>query len=89
MTFFGWTLIRTRTLDTIDAAIAGVDARHAEELDHWKAKYYYAKARALVAERFRNPTITVRPRMVHDFETETIIKSVEVEVGIRPADDRP
>lgn len=88
MRFFGYTLVRTAD---VFATNVGVDSLRQEcralrmAVDMWKAKYFYAKARAIVAERFRNPTITVTPRMVHDFDTECIIKSVEVEVGIRPA----
>lgn len=34
-----------------------------KELEFWKAKYYYAKARALVAEEFPHKmTVLVRPR---------------------------
>ena len=78
MTLFGWTLIRVGDLIEADTAVEKMVDAHREELDFWKAKYFYAKARAIVAERFRNPVISVR---AHPFPDHY---GVEIEVGIRP-----
>jgi len=87
--FFGL-IITTRgqveaQIDAVVTAANQLTVQAREECDFWKAKYFYAKARAVVAERFRNPVIKVTPHFVHDLEMETVIKYVEVEVGHPPA----
>lgn len=43
-------------------AINGALAASRDQTEFWKAKYYYAKARAVVAEQFHRKTIiTVKP----------------------------
>lgn len=47
-----------------------------EQLEFWKAKYYYAKARAVVAEQFQQKTtITVKPVAMG------VDSGVQIEVG--------
>jgi hypothetical protein len=56
-----------------------------EQLEFWKAKYYYAKARAIVAEQFpRKTLITVKPVAMG------VDSGVRIEVGQRvdPDGDR-
>lgn len=80
MTFFGFVIVRRSTIGTLGELLA----QAAKERDMWQAKYFYAKARALVAERFRNPTITVEPVRCCDHCGKM---GVIVEVGIKPPED--
>lgn len=81
MKIFGLIILRDRDLAMIEKTMDDALSQAGEQVDYWKAKYYYAKARALVAERFRNPTITVKPVAMG------VDSGVHVEVGIRPPEE--
>lgn len=76
MTIFG-IRIMSETDYQHETAVARNLLAFAENVaEHWKAKYYYAKARAVVAEQFQRKTIiTARPKGGR--------VGVELEVGIQ------
>lgn len=62
MTIFGIRIMTERAYQADSATAERLLEIAVEEVDTWKAKYFYAKARAVVAEQFeRKTTITVKP----------------------------
>jgi hypothetical protein len=62
MTIFGLRIMRERIYQLESATAEELLKIAVEECETWKAKYFYAKARAVVAEQFqRNTILTVKP----------------------------
>jgi hypothetical protein len=86
---FGLRILTERGFNRAAEAMAAECAKMLKEsndqLEFWKAKYYYAKARAIVAEQFpRKTIITVKPVAMG------VDSGVRIEVGQRvdPDGDR-
>jgi hypothetical protein len=74
MTIFGIRIMRERTYQAEHEYTVRLLTEAEKQIDAWKAKYYYANARAIVAEQFQRKTvINVRPKGVR--------VGIELEVG--------